>query len=120
MRNASTCTLFFLLSFISTMEAQHRDLLQDSKSNKYHQTYVVADEKEEWKKIDFDTTRLSGVKISKTKLLKDEQEFKKMKQYQEKLIALGYNLKVTGAADDETLKSYHKHVSLTEILYKRA
>lgn len=119
MRNASTCTLLFLLSFISTMEAQHHDLFQDSKSNKYHQTYVVADEKGEWKKIDLDSARILDAKISKTELLKDEQEFKKMKQYQEKLIALGYNLKVTGTADDETIKSYNKYMSLTQILTTR-
>ncbi|GEQ86827.1 hypothetical protein ULMS_23350 [Patiriisocius marinistellae] len=101
------------------MEAKNYELLSDSKNNKYHQTYVVDDEKGEWKKIDFDSSRLSENKITKPELLKYEQEFKKMKQYQEKLIALGYNLKVTGTADDETIKSYHKHVSLTEISPKK-
>lgn len=96
MTSAKTYSLVFLLSFMATMEAQNYALQTNPKTTKYHQTFFDFDKKIEFKEINTTKPRYVNKDFSKTEILKYKHDILKLEQYQEKLIALGYDVKSAG------------------------
>ncbi len=122
MNSKSTYTLVFLLSFMATMETQSYALPQTS--NAFDYLKVQVDQKsEETKKTLASANSIIVKKVYvQAALLKSKIAFLTKKQYQNKLIAKGYDLNSSGTSKN-TVKIAHintscstYHVDFTTIL----
>ena len=107
---STSCTLIFFLTFISTMEAQNFEIYTSPKLTKTHQSYLVNE-----KHTDGNETRSLKItrtdnRLTRSVLLKDEQTFLKMKEYQERIIALGYDLKSIATSSDKISILHHDYI----------
>lgn len=114
MNSKSTYTLIFLLSFMTTMETQGYALHQTSSSVDFVKVHVDQD-KEETKKA-LQSTRALVIKkaYAQAALVKANIIFLTTRQYQQILVAHGYDLHSTGTSKN-TVKIvcvHSKHSSL--------
>lgn len=110
MNSKSTYTLVFLLSFMATMESQSYALPQTT--NAFDCLKVKVDQKNEDTKKTLQSSSFGIVKkvYAQASLIKSEIVFLKKRQYQNKLIAKGYDLHSTGTSKN-TIKIAHINTS---------
>lgn len=108
---STSCTLIFFLTFISTMEAQNFEIYSSDNIHKTHQQYHAEEKHTDGNEVRSIKVTRTDNKATRSVLLKDEQKFLKMIQYQNILISLGYDLKVTGTTDKKALKALHNYLS---------
>ncbi|GER59723.1 hypothetical protein ULMA_18310 [Patiriisocius marinus] len=92
------------------MEAQNFELYSSPNINKIHQSYVANEKHTDGNEIGFIKIPRTDKKFTQAELLKYEQVFLKMKQYQDHLIALGFDLKIAGTAKHKTIKAFHNYL----------
>lgn len=100
----------FLLIFTFQIKAQNYNLPPNPKPGKCYERLFDYNKKFEWKEISCDKILILKTKLTKKEQVKCLQEKVKMEKYQEKLKSLGYNVDLTGIADDKTIIAHHKYL----------
>ena len=109
MRNIILLTI--ILTFTSQLKAQNYDLPPNPKAGKCYERCFDYEKKFEWKEVDCEKIKAERNKEkTKEELIKGEQEKVKMEKYQEKLKTLGYEIDITGIADNKTIIAHHKYL----------
>jgi len=99
------------LTFTPQLKAQNYDLPPNPKAGMCYEKCFDYEKKLEWKEVDCEKLKAKKNK-EKTQegLIECEQRIVKMKKYQEKLKALGYEIDITGIADNNTIIAHHKYL----------
>lgn len=102
--------MFF--SFQLKAQNRYKSIPKNPKPGKYYVLCFDYDKELEWIEKDYDITDGKSASKQKTKkeLIEAEQKRLKMKAYQEKLIALGYDVNVTGYLNEKTIEAHHKYL----------
>lgn len=114
---STSCTLIFFLTFISTMEAQNFEIYSSDNIQKIHQQYQASERHTDGNEVCSLKITRAGNKKMRSVLLKDEQKFLTMMQYQRILIGLGYDLKDTGTTDKKAIKALLHYFSKLNYTY---
>ncbi|WP_298417920.1 hypothetical protein [uncultured Kordia sp.] len=109
MKNVLIIALLLIGASIS-VQAQNFDVPPNPEAGKCYERCFDYDKKIEWKEIDCSKVKEQNIKMTAAQLAKFEEKKQKMEQYQEKLKALGYNVEVTGIADNKTIIAHHKYL----------
>ncbi len=104
----------FLVTFLfCVLEAQAQDfsLPKNPEAGKCYERCFNYDKPFEWKEVDCNTEIANREKTkTKEELLKIEKEKIKLIKYQEKLVSLGYDVNISGIADNKTIVAHHKYL----------
>lgn len=94
--------------FSFQLKAQNYDLPPNPEAGKCYERCFDYDKRFEWKEIDCEKEKSKQKAITKAELIKCERQKIKMTKYQEKLKRLGYDVDITGVADNKTIIAHHK------------
>jgi hypothetical protein len=83
------------------MEAQNFEIYTTPKLHKTHQSYLAYERHTDGNEIHFAKVTPIDHKTTRSVLLRDEQKFLKMKQYQKRIIALGLAINSSSPSKDK-------------------
>ncbi|MGH1384844.1 hypothetical protein [Kordia sp.] len=109
MKNAFLFTLLITFATISA-NAQNFDVPPNPEAGKCYERCFDYNKKFEWKEIDCSKIKEQNTKMTTAQLSEIEEKKQKMQQYQQKLKALGYEVELTGIADNKTIIAHHKYL----------
>ena len=103
--------LIITLAFTLQLKAQNYKIPPNPKAGKCYKKCFYYEKEVEWEELDCESYK-AELKKEKTpeELKKSAEEIIKMKKYQEKLITLGYDLNISGIADNKTISAHHKYL----------
>ncbi|WP_298553837.1 hypothetical protein [uncultured Algibacter sp.] len=103
--------LILLLTFTSQLKAQNYDLPPNSKAGKCYERCFDYEKRFEWKEVDCAKFKAEkNREKTQEQLIKFKQQKIRMVKYQEKLKTLGYEIDITGIADNKTIIAHHKYL----------
>jgi hypothetical protein len=102
--------LLIIVTFTLQVKAQNYNLPPNPKPGKCYVKCFSYDKKFEWKTIECSKLKAPQKEKTKKELIEAEHSKIKLKKYQEKLLALGYTVNLTGTVDNETIIAHHKYL----------
>jgi len=109
MKNIILLTILVLFTY--QLKAQNYGFPRNPKEGKCYVKCFDYEKKFKWEEVDCEKLQKDQSKEkTEAELLKFEQKKLKMSAYQEKLKKLGYEVEVTGFADNKTIIAHHKYL----------
>ena len=96
--------------FSCQMKAQNYDFPPNPEPDKCYERCFDYNKRFEWKEVDCEKVKNEQHTKTKEELIACERKKIKMTKYQEKLKALGYDVDITGIADNKTIIAHHKYL----------
>ena len=113
-------TVIIFLTFNNAL-AQNGTLPKNPKPGKCYERCFYYNKPLEWEEVDCkNSSEEKSKKINVYHVRKTEEEAAKFLKYQQKLVALGYNLKANGFLDSKTVKAHHKYLKFQEKQARKA
>lgn len=103
---------FFLVCTTLTVNAQNFDVPPNPEAGKCYEKCFHYDKKLTWEEVDCSKIKEQNTKMTAEQLEKNEARRQKMLAYQKKLKALGYDVEITGIADNKTIIAHHKFLKV--------
>jgi hypothetical protein len=113
MRILFSIAIFFFTTF--NVVGQSYDLPSKPEDGKCYEQNFNYDKKLTWEEVSCDIlAQKRKHKPTKAEILKTKKAESKLRKYQEKLLALGYDVTVNGVLDANTADAHHKYLKKKE------